>query len=131
MTARPALRWVLFAAAVLVNLVVLYLPRAPSTGDLPHVDKLVHVAVFAAVLVTGVGAGLARRWLAAVLAVHAVTSELVQHFLLAHRSGDPLDVLADLVGVGLGLLRALWVRERSGQGRRSGRSAVGRHPGAG
>jgi hypothetical protein len=42
-------------------------------------------------------------WLAGLLAVHAVSSELVQHWLLANRSGDPADVAADLLGVGLGL----------------------------
>ena len=34
---------------------------------------------------------------------HAVVSELVQHWLLADRSGDPRDVVADLVGVALGV----------------------------
>ena len=38
------------------------------------------------------------------LAAHAVVSELVQHWLLPHRSGDAADVLADLAGVALGVL---------------------------
>ena len=34
--------------------------------------------------------------------VHAVVSELVQHFFYTGRTGDPLDVLADWAGVTLG-----------------------------
>ncbi len=38
-------------------------------------------------------------------------SELVQHFLLPGRSGDPWDAVLDLVGVGVGAA-ALLVRAR-------------------
>ena len=44
-------------------------------------------------------------------AVHAPLSELVQHFLLPGRSGDPWDAVLDLVGVGVGAV-ALLVRAR-------------------
>jgi hypothetical protein len=96
---RLSLRWAAaFAVSVVVQLVVLYVPRAPSTGALP-VDKVVHATIFGLVLFTGARAGL-RVWpLAGVLAVHAVASELIQHFVLANRSGDPRDVVADLTGV--------------------------------
>ncbi len=42
----------------------------------------------------------------AAFAVHAVVSELIQARFYAERTGDPYDVLADLVGVVLGLLGA-------------------------
>ena len=45
--------------------------------------------------------GASPRVLAAV-AGYAVVSELVQALLLARRSGDPLDVVADLLGAALG-----------------------------
>jgi hypothetical protein len=92
-----------FATALLVNLVVLYYPRQVAQGGIPYVDKAVHVAVFAAVAYTGVRAGFPVRWLAGLLVLHAVTSELVQHFLLTARSGDVADAVADVVGIGLGL----------------------------
>jgi hypothetical protein len=96
---RETLRWAAaFVVSVVVQLVVLYVPRAPSTGALP-VDKVVHATIFGAVLFTGVRLGLPVWPLASGLAVHAVVSELIQHFLLANRSGDPLDVVADLTGV--------------------------------
>jgi hypothetical protein len=87
-----------FAATVVAHLVVLYWPRTPSTGGLP-IDKVVHATIFGAVLWAGARAGVPVRPLVAVLAAHAVISELAQHFLLAGRSGDPLDSLADLAGV--------------------------------
>jgi len=62
--------------------------------------RCVHAAIFGAVLWTGVRAGL-RAWpLAAVLAVHAGVSEVVQATLL-DRDGTPWDAVADLAGMAL------------------------------
>jgi hypothetical protein len=90
-------RW-LFGLAVAVHLVVLYWPRSPSGGDLP-IDKLVHALVFGMVLWAAARAGLPVAPVAILLALHAVVSELIQHYLLAGRSGDPADSVADLAGV--------------------------------
>jgi hypothetical protein len=95
---------VALVAAVAVNLVVLYWPGPVSDGGIPYVDKLVHVAIFAAVAVTGLRVRVRVAWLVGLLAVHAVSSELVQHWLLANRTGDPADVAADLVGVAVGVV---------------------------
>ena len=105
---RPAGRaaWWLFAVAVVANLLLLYWPRAPGSAGIPHLDKAVHLVSFALVTWTGTRAGLALGTLAAALTVHAIASELIQHTLLPGRSGDPADVVADLAGVGLGLLLA-------------------------
>jgi VanZ family protein len=101
------------AVAVVVHLVVLYAPRAPSTASTPGLDKLVHAAVFGAVAWAAVRCGVRRPVVGGVLAAHAVVSEVLQHFVLPHRSGDPLDAVADVVGVGLGLLAAARVRRAS------------------
>lgn len=95
------------AATVALQLAVLYWPRPPSvpSGGLP-LDKVAHVVVFALPVVALVAVGASRRWVAAAMVVHAAASELVQHTLLARRSGDPGDVAADLVGVALGVLVA-------------------------
>ncbi len=91
--------------AIGLQLVVLYAPRAPQvdSGGLP-LDKLVHVLVFAVPTWALVLAGLPRSWAVGLMAAQAVLSEVVQHQFLADRSGDPLDVLADLIGVGIGAL---------------------------
>ena len=96
-------RW-LFAAAVAVQLVVLYAPRAPSTGGVPGVDKVVHLLVFAAVAWTGRAAGVRLPLLVGLLLAHAVVSEGLQHWLLPGRSGDWRDAVADATGVLVGAL---------------------------
>jgi hypothetical protein len=104
-TARRRER-VLLALTVVVQLAVLYWPQAPGGGGLPYVDKVVHAAVFGAVAWAGCRAGVPHRVLVPLLATQALVSEVVQARLLAGRSGDPVDVVADLVGTGLGLLLA-------------------------
>ncbi len=91
------------AMAVGLQLVVLYAPRAPAvdTGGLP-VDRIVHVLVFAAPTAALIVAGLPRWWVIALMGLHAPLSEAIQHRLLADRSGEPGDAVADLVGVALG-----------------------------
>jgi VanZ family protein len=109
-------RWarVAFGVAVVVNLLLLYWPRAVGGDGVPHVDKVAHVLTFASVAWAGRWAGIPRRWLVPVLALHAVSSELVQSFLLEDRSGDLADVVADCAGILLGALaptrpaRASW-----------------------
>ena len=100
---RPStLARLLFAGTVLVQLLVLYLPRAPAAGG-PGLDKLVHAAVFGAVLWAGLRCGFPTVPLVVALLAHAVLSEVLQERLLPNRSGDPLDVVADTVGVLLAL----------------------------
>ena len=66
-------------------------------------DKLAHVGIFLLLALT-------TRWRfgrgLALVAAYAVASELAQGYLLPDRSGDAWDVLADLVGAGLGWLAA-------------------------
>ena len=95
-----------FVVVVLVSLVVLFSPSDGGVSPFAGSDKAVHLLLFAALAA-------ATRWrfgpvaagLAAVCA-YAVVSELVQGLALATRSGDPVDVAADLAGVALGWLVA-------------------------
>ncbi len=97
-------RGILFAAAVVVHLVVLYLPSTSSAPRIDGLDTFTHMAVFGVVLYTGVRFGVRVAPLATVLLVHAVVSELIQHWLLGQRSGDWHDTAADVVGVALAYL---------------------------
>ncbi|HET8615388.1 MAG TPA: hypothetical protein VFL94_07670 [Actinomycetales bacterium] len=93
--------------AVLVQVAVLYSPQQPSVGGLSAVtglDKVVHVGVFALVMVAGRTARVPRALLLALTVVQAPLSEIAQATLLPHRSGDPWDVVADLAGCLLGWL---------------------------
>lgn len=120
-------RRVIFAAAVVVQLVALYLPQVPAVGGVavPGADKAVHLLVFALVMLTGLLAGVPARWLAPLLAGHAVLSELIQHLLLPGRTGDPMDVVADLGGIALGWYLASMVG-RHGLAGPAGESPAGR-----
>jgi VanZ family protein len=107
--------WTAFGVALAVHLVVLYTPDAPSTGTaVPHLDKLVHVAIFAAVAWTGRRAGLPPLPLVGALLMHAGVSEAVQHLLYPGRAGDVLDVLADVVGAVTGTVLPAGVRVQRG-----------------
>jgi hypothetical protein len=94
-----------FVLALVVQLYALYLyvPGSPEAGAFPHADKVAHAVVFAVPAAIGVLARL-RPWLVGlVLAVHAPVSEVVQHLWIPARAGDPWDVVADWVGIALGL----------------------------
>ena len=109
---RGALWPVTFGAAVAVQLVVLYSPASPGTGGVPHLDKLVHVAVFALPVFFAVLARLPVLPVVTVMALHAPVSEVVQGRLLVSRSGDPWDAVADVAGVALGALAATLANRR-------------------
>jgi ABC-type Fe3+-siderophore transport system permease subunit len=83
---------------VVLSLYVLFAPTSGGPQLFPGSDKLVHLVLFALLAATARARfGPAAPVLVGV-AVYAVASELVQGALLDSRSGDPYDVLADLLG---------------------------------
>ena len=105
--------WLLvFVLALAVQLVAIYVPRAPGEGGVPHVDKVVHAAIFAVPVLAGLLAGLPRVPVVVLLAVHAAVSEELQSALLPDRHGSLQDAAADLLGVAIGLVLFLWVSSR-------------------
>ena len=103
-------RWAL-GVAMAVQLMVLYAPSAPAGPPVNGIDKVVHFSIFAAPVFAALMVGIRARWALVILAAHAPISELIQHLVLPHRSGDPFDAIADLSGVLLGGLAYLvWNR---------------------
>jgi hypothetical protein len=103
-------RTVALGATVLLSLYVLFAPDAGGAPRFPGADKLVHAALFGLLAATSrwrLGAA-PPVWVA--VAAYAGTSELVQHVWLAGRSGDLLDLVADLVGAAVGW----WLVGRAG-----------------
>ena len=94
---------VVFAVLLVTHLAALYWPRVDVQGPVTWSDKVVHVLLFLAPTVAGLLAGVRPAHVVGFLALHAPVSELVQHYLLPHRSGDPWDAVADLAGVVLGV----------------------------
>lgn len=95
---------VLFAAVIGASLVVLFAPTASGPELFPYADKVIHVLLFSVLAWSGTRAGVALVPLAAALVAYAVASETIQATVLSERAGDWRDVVADLVGLGIGLL---------------------------
>ena len=91
-----------FVLACLIHLYGVYSPRQAGPELFPYSDKVFHLLIFGSVAFLGLRIGIPSRWLLGFLVANAVVSELVQHFLLPDRSGDPFDSVADLVGVAVG-----------------------------
>ena len=96
----------LLGLAVAVQVIVLYSPSSHGELLFPQADKVVHVLVFLVPVAVALLAGLRPPAVVALFAAQAVVSEVVQGALLPARSGDAVDVVADLVGIALGV--ALW-----------------------
>lgn len=117
---RPSRRAGLRALAIvflIVQLVTVYLPGTPDGGLelpwLPGADKVVHGLIFA--IPVYLFARLSGRvgLVAGLFAVHAVVSELVQWRFVPYRDGDVWDVVADLLGIGVAALAALYTKPTS------------------
>lgn len=99
-----------FAMMIALQLHVLYTPVVPGGGpQIPHLDKVIHLAVFTFPTLIGLWVGFNPRWFIPVIAAHALVSEVIQHLALQGRTGDPGDVAANLLGVlfGWALFRLL------------------------
>jgi hypothetical protein len=111
-TARGLWLWA-FALLALAHVAALYWPRVSVADPVAGSDKVVHVLLFALPAAAGLRAGLRPAYLLLPLALHAPVSEALQHFVLPNRSGDVLDVLADLGGVVVGATAAVVGRTRA------------------
>ena len=127
--------WHLVAAgavlAVVLQLWGLYRVAGPSQPSwFPFADKFQHAVGFAlpvllillAVAMRGIfgwqwPSVLLTALVVGIFAAHAVVSEVIQHLWYRHRTGDPLDVIADWVGIAIGVLVLRWIllrRSREG-----------------
>lgn len=97
-----------FAVVVLLSLAVLFAPASDVPTAPAGVDKLVHVALFAALALSGRWAGIGSRALGPLLLVYAAVSEVLQGLAVLDRSVSVADWVADAAGVLLGLV--LWAR---------------------
>lgn len=106
---RPRLWTALWLLAVLVVIVVCLIPPPPI--DLPeNGDKVEHFLAY--LILSGSAVQLFRRgtpllWAGAGLVLMGVGIEFAQGALTSNRSADPMDALANTVGVLSGLATAL------------------------
>jgi hypothetical protein len=100
---RPQLARTVFALLLGISLAMFLTPGDDVPQHGPN-DKVVHALIFVALAVAGRWAGV--RWVALGLglAAYAGVTEILQAVLPIHRDGNVPDFLADVVGIGIGLL---------------------------
>jgi VanZ family protein len=95
-----------FVAAVLLSLVVLFSPRAPSESTIPNLDKVVHAGLFLLLSATAWWRFAGHRAVLPVVVLYGALSEVIQSTLLTSRDGDVRDFTADAAGALLGWVLA-------------------------
>ena len=98
-------------ASVLLVVAVLYASLAPLNvpAGLPtHFDKVEHALAYLFLAVWFAGLVVrAHYWkIVVALAVLGLVIEILQHVMALGRYGDPMDMVANLLGVGLGIALA-------------------------
>jgi hypothetical protein len=118
-------RFLPFVTAVLLSVFVLFTPESGVPTAPPGTDKVVHLLLFALLAMTGFHARVPRAQLLCGLVGYAALSEVLQALIVPlHRSGDVLDALTDVAGIGLGFLAVLvWFRSASRSRRRDRRTS--------
>ena len=97
--------------AALLSVVVLFTPESGVPTAPPGTDKVIHTLLFALLAYTGLYAKISR--ILPLLVVYAGVSEVLQELITPlHRSGEVLDALVDVLGIGLGWATATWLRSR-------------------
>jgi len=95
--------------AASLSVVVLFTPESGVPSSPPGTDKVVHTLLFALLAFTGLYARI--RHVLVALVVYAGVSEVLQQLITPlHRSGDVLDALVDVLGIGLGWAIAAAIR---------------------
>lgn len=97
------LGWVLLLVLLTVQVWGLYAPSPPATGP-AGTDKLGHLLGFG--LPAAVAWWLGARWWVALMVIHALVSEELQHRISPERMLDWRDTLANLAGLALGVALA-------------------------
>ena len=106
------LGWFALLVALLVQCYGLYAPQMPGPDGVPGLDKVGHLVAFA--VPAALAWWLRARWLLPVLVLHALVSEPLQAVLAPGRQPDPVDAVADLVGIALGVWVAATTARRWG-----------------
>ena len=95
------------AASTLLVAAVVYASLGPSVPapDVDNFDKLEHAVAYLCLTLWFTGLVLRSRYgrVALALALFGLVIEFLQEFMPFGRQGDPLDMAANLVGIGVGL----------------------------
>jgi VanZ family protein len=98
----------------LVMCVLFFIPTPPSTQGplIPHLDKVVHLGLFAGfVVLWGIRLPNATALLVIIGIVFGIVVECIQDGMKLGRSFDVYDIVADSVGVFVGILTVSLIRQ--------------------
>jgi hypothetical protein len=98
-TRRRTLLRLIFTGLLLLSAVLLFTPARDVPSGPPGTDKVVHLALFGALAVSGLAAGVPGRALVPALLVYAGISEPLQGLPAIGRSTSLADFAADAAGV--------------------------------
>ena len=110
---RRRWRWVLLLMLAITSWLA-FMPSEPQAEAAPQLDKLEHIVAFAALAFVARLASHGRRpalWVGLSLLAYGLFIEVVQSWLPS-RHADVLDLVADAVGIALGLLLLSRLRRR-------------------
>jgi hypothetical protein len=113
---RPLLARGVFALLLGISLVMFLTPRDDVPQGGPN-DKVTHALIFVVLTVAGRWARVPWPALGLGLAAYAAVTEILQATLPIHRDGNVPDFLADVVGIGVGLLLSLAALRLGARGR--------------
>jgi VanZ family protein len=104
----------LWCLCMLTVLVLALIPLKQSSQGIPHADKLAHAVAFAGLAFLAVMAW-PHRWRAVALGLFAFGAaiEVMQGVFTASRQASWLDLLADAVGIAVGLWLGRWALRRT------------------
>ena len=101
--------WLALGYALVVAVIVSSLVSwGGIPGRFPGVDKLEHVAAYLVLMVWFAGLQPRRtwRWVALALLGMGLVLEIAQGLMHMHRMADPVDMIANAAGIGLGAMAA-------------------------
>lgn len=94
--------WVAFLIALAIHFIALYSPGSAEQLGPSGVDKLVHICLFALIVTPALLLGFPVVPVICLAVAQAGVSEVLQAVWIPNRSGDILDLVADLLGIALG-----------------------------
>jgi VanZ family protein len=101
--------WLALGLAIVLAVIVASLaPWGGMPGRFPGVDKLEHVTAYLVLMVwfAGLQPRRAWRWVALALLGMGLTLEIAQGLMHMHRTADPVDMIANAAGIGIGAMAA-------------------------
>ncbi|WP_078344292.1 VanZ family protein [Mycobacteroides chelonae] len=106
----PCFRWLTLVCALAIACLLLFTPGSAVPSGPPGADKVVHFLIFGMLAASSRFARIGERFTLAWVLAFAACSEVIQALWVPRRDGSLLDVLADAVGMLMGLW--LWQKIR-------------------